>query len=67
MDKLQPTNEKSKGCGCGSSNAKSYNVVSTHKQEVLTKQQEILIEKIKKSNAGVTKNSLYKTNTRFFI
>jgi len=61
MDELQvPSDkpeEKPKGCGCGSTNLAT--------NPPLTEQQQRLISRIQKTNQR--KNSIYKTNTRYFM
>lgn len=62
MDESQVTNDKPKeGCGCGNANAK----ITQGDRPPLTEQQEKLIGRIQKTNQR--KNSIYKTNTRYFM
>jgi hypothetical protein len=57
----EKTDEKPKGCGCGNANTK----ISYADNSQITEKQEKLINRIKK--ASQRKNSIYKTNTRYFI
>jgi len=60
MDESQVPKEKPKeGCGCGNANAKYV------QGERLTEQQEKLISRIQKTSQR--KNSIYKTNIRYFM
>lgn len=62
MDQQVPSEKPKEGCGCGSNaNAKLVHGERTP----LTEQQEKLISRIQKTNQR--KNSIYKTNTRYFM
>jgi hypothetical protein len=61
MDNSQTTNGlNSSGCGCGKNNSKSI-----VKPKPLSQKQEDLINRIQKTNHK--NDSVYKTNTRYFI
>lgn len=62
MEDSQVSNDKPKeGCGCGNENAK----VTYTGRPPLTEQQEKLLARVQRTNQR--KNSIYKTNTRYFM
>lgn len=62
MEQSQISEDKpKKNCGCGNSNA----TISHNERPPLTDQQKKLINRIKKTNQS--KNSIYKTNMRYFM
>lgn len=64
MDQSQASDETSKkGCGCGGNSKVASFIDIKHSQ--LSEQQEKLISRIQKTVQR--KNSIYKTNTRYFM
>lgn len=62
MDEPQVPTEKPKGCGCGG--AKATTKIVYAQKPPLTEQQEQLLARIKRTSQ---KNSIYKTQTRYFM